>query len=585
MFKEELKLVPDKPGCYLMHNENNVIIYVGKAKNLKKRLSSYFRGTNTGKTAKMVSEIAYFKYIVTSSELESFILEINLIKEHNPKYNILLKDDKSYPYIEYQKKPFPKLKIVRYLKIKKNKDKLLFGPFVNAYAARRIVHLINRLYPLKKCEGLPKDVCLYYHIHECLGYCVKEIPEKVINQMETEIISFLKGNEDIIKNKLLEKINYYSEEMNYELALELKKELEYMEVVLEKQKVQFLNKEDMDVINYFFDNGYLAVEILFIRSGKLIGSFNDIFAVTDNYSEELEAYISLFYQKREIPKEIYLPDEINKEILSKVIDTKLVNVTRGPKKKLLLLSRENAKINHENNFKKAMNKLERTSGANDELSALLGININRIDVFDNSNLFGSFSVSGMVVFINGLPAKNKYRKYKILLDKNDDYNTMKEVIYRRYYRALVEKDELPELIIVDGGINQIRATKEVLESLNLNIKICGLAKNDYHKTNDLIDGNTLETYNIDKTSKLFHYLTRIQDEVHRYTINYHKQIRSKGTIASVLDNIPGIGNKRKKELIKAFGSVKNLKEKSLKELQNYLPFKVAEDLYNYLKNI
>ena len=234
--------------------------------------------------------------------------------------------------------------------------------------------------------------------------------------------------------------------MNYELALELKKELEYMEVVLEKQKVQFLNKEDMDVINYFFDNGYLAVEILFIRSGKLIGSFNDIFAVTDNYSEELEAYISLFYQKREIPKEIYLPDEINKEILSKVIDTKLVNVTRGPKKKLLLLSRENAKINHENNFKKAMNKLERTSGANDELSALLGININRIDVFDNSNLFGSFSVSGMVVFINGLPAKNKYRKYKILLDKNDDYNTMKEVIYRRYYRALVEKDELPELL-------------------------------------------------------------------------------------------------------------------------------------------
>ncbi len=585
MFKEELKLVPNKPGCYLMHNANNIIIYVGKAKDLKKRLSSYFRGTNTGKTAKMVSEIAYFKYIVTSSELESFILELNLIKEYNPKYNILLKDDKSYPYIEYQKKPFPKLKIVRYLKIKKNKDRLLFGPYVNAYAARRIVYLINRLYPLKKCDGMPKDVCLYYHIHECLGYCVKEIPEEAINQMETEIISFLKGNEDIIKNKLLEKINYYSEEMNYELALELKRELEYMKVVLEKQKVQFLNKEDMDVINYYFDNGYLAIEILFIRTGKLIGSFNDIFAVTDNYLEELEAYISLFYQKREIPKEIYLSEDINREMLSKVIDTKFVYVTRGPKKKLLLLARENAKINHENNFKKAMNKLERTSGANDELSALIGIDITRIDVFDNSNLFGSFSVSGMVVFINGLPAKNNYRKYKILLEKNDDYNTMKEVIYRRYYRALVEKDELPELIIVDGGINQIRATKEVLDILNLKIKICGLVKNDYHKTNDLLDGDSLETYNIDKTSKLFHYLTRIQDEVHRYTINYHKQIRSKGTIASVLDNIPGIGNKRKKELIKAFGSVKNMKEKSLDELKNYIPIKVAEDLYNYLQNI
>ena len=568
-----------------MYNENNIIIYIGKAKNLKKRLSSYFRGTNTGKTAKMVSEISYFKYIVTTTELESFILELNLIKEYNPKYNILLKDDKSYPYIEYRKKPFPSLKVVRYLKIKKNKNKILFGPYVNSYAARRIVNLINRLYPLKKCEGLPKEVCLYYHIHECLGYCVKKIPEETINKMEAEILSFLRGNEDIIKNKLLEKIKYYSEEMNYELALELKKELDYMEIVLEKQKVQFLNKEDMDAINYYFDNGYLAIEILFIRAGKLIGSFNDIFTVTENYLEELEAYISLFYQKKEIPKEIYLPDEINKEFLNKVINTKILNISRGPKRKLLMLAKENAKINHENNFKKALVKLERTKGANDELSSLLGININRIDIFDNSNLFGSFSVSGMVVFINGLPVKNKYRKYKILIDKNDDYNTMKEVIYRRYYRALIENDEFPDLIIVDGGINQIRAAKEVLDNLNLKIKVCGLAKNNYHKTNDLIDGDNLETYDIDKTSKLFHYLTRIQDEVHRYTINYHKQIRSKGSISSILDNIPGIGNKRKKELIKAFGSVKNIKTKNIAELTEYLPLKVAEDLFNYLKKI
>lgn len=585
MFKEELKLVPNKPGSYQMYNENNVIIYVGKAKDLKKRLSSYFRGTNTGKTAKMVSEVVYFKYIVTSTELESFILELNLIKELNPRYNILLKDDKSYPYIEYSKKPFPSLKVVRYLKIKRHKDKILFGPYVNAYAARRIVNLINRLYPLKKCEGLPKEVCLYYHIHECLGYCVKEIPEESINQMETEILSFLRGNEEIIKRKLLEKIDFYSKEMNYELALEIKKELDYMEVVLEKQKVQFLNREDMDAINYYFDNGYLAIEILFIRAGKLIGSFNDIFTVTDNYLEEIEAYISLFYQKKEIPKEIYLPDEFNEETLSKVIGTKVLNIIRGPKRKLLVMAKENAKINHENNFKKAQVKLERTKGANDELSALLGIDITRIDIFDNSNLFGSFSVSGMVVFVNGLPSKNKYRKYKILIDKNDDYNTMKEVIYRRYYRALVEKDEMPDLIIVDGGINQIRATKEVLDSLNLKIKICGLVKNHYHKTNDLVDGTTLDTYKVDKTSKLFHYLTRMQDEVHRYTINYHKQIRSKGSISSVLDNIPGIGNKRKKELIKAFGSVKNMKEKTIEELAEYLPIKTAEALSNYLKNI
>ncbi|MDD2207938.1 MAG: excinuclease ABC subunit UvrC [Bacilli bacterium] len=585
MFKEELDLVPNKPGSYQMYNNNNIIIYVGKAKNLKKRLTSYFRGTNTGKTAIMVSEIAYFKYIITTTELESFILELNLIKKYNPKYNILLKDDKSYPYIEYTKKPFPTLKVTRYLKIKKNKDKVLFGPYVNSYAARRIVNLINRLYPLKKCNTMPKEVCLYYHIHECLGYCVKEIPNEEILAIEKEILSFLRGNEDIIKNKLLDKIDYYSKEMNYELALELKNELEYIEVVLEKQKVQFLDKEDMDVINYYFNNGYLAIEILFIRSGKLIGTFNDIFTVTDNYLEEIEAYIALFYQKNEKPKEIYLPSDLNLDNLNNIIDTKILTVSRGKKKKLLLMAKDNAKINHENNFKKAQNKLDRTRGANDELSALLGINITRIDIFDNSNLFGSFSVSGMVVFIDGMPHKNKYRKYKILLDKNDDYNTMKEVIYRRYYRALMEKDIMPELIIVDGGINQIRAAREVLDSLNLNIKVCGLVKNNQHKTSDLIDGNTLEAYKIDKTSKLFHYLTRIQDEVHRYTINYHKQIRSKGSIASVLDNVPGIGPKRKKELIKAFGSVKNMKEKNIEELNKYLPIKTAEKLYKYLKQI
>ncbi len=582
MFSEELQLVPNKPGSYQMYNETGMIIYVGKAKDLKKRLSSYFRGNNTGKTAKMVSEIAYFKYIVTASELESFLLEINLIKEYNPKYNILLKDDKSYPYIEYTRKPFPKLKVVRYLKVKKTKDKILFGPYVNSYAARRMVNLINRLYPLKKCEGLPKDVCLYYHIHECLGYCVKDIDEYTIRNIEKEITSFLKGNEDIIKNKLLEKIKYASDEMNYEVALDLKRELNYMEIILEKQKVELQNKENLDAINYYFNNGYLGIEILFIREGKLIGSFGDILTVTKDYLEELESYIALFYQKKEIPKQILVPSDINKDILEEAIGTKFFNVSRGSKKKLLSMAHENAKINLENNFKRTQNKLERTLGANDELSELLKIPINRIDTFDNSNLFGTFSVSGMVVFINGLPAKNKYRKYKILTDRNDDYNTMKEVIYRRYYRALIEKEILPDLIIVDGGANQIRAARDILESLNLNIKVCGLAKNKQHKTNELIDGDTFEIYNIDRTSRLFHYLTRIQDEVHRYTINYHKQIRSKGSISSVLDNIPGIGDKRKKSLIKAFGSVKNMKEAALEELEIYLPKESAANLKEYL---
>ena len=581
MFKEELKLVPEKPGSYQMYDINNVVIYVGKAKNLKRRLSSYFRGTHTGKTQKMISNIAYFKYIVTNTELESFILEINLIKKYNPKYNILLKDDKSYPYIEYTRKPFPALKVVRYLKVKKHKDKLLFGPFVNAYAARRIVNLINRLYPLKKCEGMPKEVCLYYHIHECLGYCTKQINSEEILKMESEIISFLKGNEDIIKNKLKEKIEYYSENLNYELALELKKELDYMTIVLEKQKVELSSKDNLDVVNYVFKNGYLSIEILFIRNGKLIGNYNEIEVVTDDYINELEYYLALFYNKKEIPKEIIIPDEFDEKVLKEVVQTKFIKISRGQKRKLLLMAKENAAISLDNKFKLIENKLEKSEGANEELEKLLGISINRIDVFDNSNLFGSFAVSGMVVYVNGKPDKSKYRKYKVMVDKNDDYHTMKEVIYRRYFRALLEKT-IPELILVDGGISQIHAAKDVLEELNLHIKVCGLVKNDKHRTNDLLDGDTLTIYKIDRTSNLFHYLTRMQDEVHRFTINYHRQIRSKGSIQSVLDNVEGIGPKRRKELIKKFGSVKKMKEATVEDLEEILPNDVAKKLKKYL---
>jgi len=582
MFKEELALVPNKPGSYQMYNENHLIIYVGKAKDLKKRLSSYFRGANDAKTTKMVSEVAYFKYLVTGSELEAFLLELNLIKENNPKYNILLKDDKSYPYIEYTKKPFPKLGVVRYLKVKKHPDKLLFGPYVNAYAAKRMVQLINRLYPLKKCEGMPKEVCLYYHIHECLGYCNREVSETDIKAIENDVIAFLKGNEAIIKNQLIKRIDFYSQEMNYEVALELKKELDYMEILLEKQRIELNEKQDMDAINYYFHNGFIAIEILFIKGGKLVGSHNEISPVTDDYLSELEAYIALFYNKKEIPGQILIPKELNSKVLEAAIKTKFINVIKGKKNRILEMAYENAKINHENNFKRHEQSLQRTVGANEELSSLLGINIKRIDVFDNSNLFGSYSVSGMVVFIDGKPAKNKYRKYKLMQEKNDDYGSMKEVIYRRYQRALVDQDEIPQLILVDGGVNQIRAAKDTLESLNLTIKVCGLVKNDKHQTNELLDGDNLEILHIDKTTNLFHYITRMQDEVHRYTINYHKQIRSKGTISSVLDKIPGIGSKRKKELIKAFGSVKKMKEASLEELSKYLPREAAINLAKYL---
>ena len=584
MFKDKLQLIPHLPGSYQMKNSDGIIIYVGKAKDLYKRVNSYFNRPQTGKTAKMVSEIADFSYIVANSELEAFLLEFNLIKQYDPKYNILLKDDKSYPYIEYISKPYPKLQVSRYLNIRKKDKKMLFGPFPNAYAARRIVALINRLYPLKKCDTMPKKVCLYYHIGECLGYCEKKVDQEKLNEMETEILSFLRGNADVLKNKILEKINMYSEQLNFEMALELKKELNYISIILDKQKMELHDYVNRDVVGYFFNKGYLSIQILFLRNGRMVGGHTDIFPVVSDFQDELDTYLMNFYSKHEIPKEVLCTSDVNTTVLSEIVGTSFLVPLKGKKKNLVDMANQNAQINLENELEIIVRDEEKTEKANDELRELLGLKkLDRIDLFDNSNLFGSFTVSCMVVFKNGRPAKKEYRKYKISLDKNDDYHTMQEVIYRRYYRALVDKLELPDLIIVDGGINQIHACLEILNSLNLDIRVCGLRKNDKHRTNDLIDSLGYRMIPLDKTSSVFHYLTRMQDEVHRYTISYHRTIRSKGAIGSILDNIEGIGTKRKKELIKTFGSVAKLKNASLEELTKILPENIAIRLQEYLR--
>ena len=584
MFKEKLKTIPHLPGSYQMRNQNGNIIYVGKAKDLYKRINSYFKGTVTGKTAIMVSEVADFTYITTSSEQEAFILELNLIKEYNPKYNILLKDDKSYPYIEYISKPYPRLKVSRYLNIRKKDKKLLFGPYPNAYAARKIVELINRMYPLKKCEGMPKHVCLYYHIGECLGYCEKNVNLDKLKEMEHEILAFLKGNDKILIDKINAKIKAYSDTLNFEMARDLKKELEYISVILDKQKVELHDYINRDVIAAFLDDGLVSVQILFLRSGKIIGGHNDKFYLISDIADELNTYILNFYSKHEIPKEILVENIMNSEILSELLNTKVYNPIKGKKKNLLDMAKTNAKISLEQELKIIERDEARTVDANAKLKEILGLDVlDRIDAFDNSNLFGSYAVSGMVVFINGKPAKNEYRKYKVSVDKNDDYNTMKEVIYRRYYRALVDNLTMPDLILVDGGENQIRAAKEILDALKLNIKVCGLKKDNHHKTSELIDGDTLEVIDLSKNTDVFHYLTRIQDEVHRFTITYHKTLRDKGTIASLLDNIDGIGKVRKKELIKKYGSIKKMSEASIEELSEIIPENVAINLHKYLK--
>ncbi len=584
MFKEKLKTIPHLPGSYQMRNINGNVIYVGKAKDLYKRVNSYFKGTVTGKTAIMVSEVADFTYITTSSEQEAFILELNLIKEYNPKYNILLKDDKSYPYIEYISKPYPRLKVSRYLNIRKKDKKLLFGPYPNAYAARKIVELINRIYPLKKCEGMPKHVCLYYHIGECLGYCEKNVNLDKLKEMEHEILAFLRGNDKILIDKINAKIKAYSDTLNFEMARDLKKELEYISVILDKQKVELHDYINRDVIAAFLDDGLVSVQILFLRSGKIIGGHNDKFYLISDIADELNTYILNFYSKHEIPKEILVENIMNSEILSELLNTKVYNPIKGKKKNLLDMAKTNAKISLEQELKIIERDEARTVDANAKLKEILGLDVlDRIDAFDNSNLFGSYAVSGMVVFINGKPAKNEYRKYKVSVDKNDDYNTMKEVIYRRYYRALVDNLTMPDLILVDGGENQIRAAKEILDALKLNIKVCGLKKDNHHKTSELIDGDTLEVIDLSKNTDVFHYLTRIQDEVHRFTITYHKTLRDKGTIASLLDNIDGIGKVRKKELIKKYGSIKKMSEASIEELSEIIPENVALNLHKYLK--
>ena len=587
MIDEKLALVPHSPGCYLMKDKNNIIIYVGKSKNLKNRLSSYFKSSHTGKTAMLVRDIKDFEYIITSSELEALLLEINLIKKHDPKYNILLRDDKSYPYIEITNDTYFRLIIVRNPNIKKKNNTKLYGPFPNVTAAKKVVDMLNRIYPLRKCRHYEKKVCLYYHIGECLGYCEKKIDKEIINNMKNEIISFFNGNNEIITTKLKELMHKASAKLQYEKALEYKELLDYVSITLEKQKVELDDNLNRDIIAYYEKNNYLSIAMLFIRGGKLLDHNTKIFPMIDNTEEELTTYISKFYDKHKIkPHEVIVPDIINKTILNEAFNINFFTPQKGKKKKILDLAYENAK-NYYNEQITIISKDEtKRENSLKELATLLKIdNISRIELFDNSNLFGTFNVSGMVVFIDGKPYKNEYRKYKIISNVNDDYNTMREVIYRRYFKVLKENLTRPDLIIVDGGIGQLNIAREVLKELNLNIPTAGLKKDDKHNTNTLVGLDPIQTINIDKRSDLFFLLTKMQDEVHNYTINYHRNIRSKGNISSILDNIPGIGNTRKKQLLKKYHSISKIKEASIEELNQILPTNISKNLLEYLNNI
>ena len=578
--KSKLALLPRKPGCYLMKDCAGTIIYVGKAKILKNRVSSYFIGEKTGKTKALVSNIVDFEYIVTNSEKEAFLLEINLIKKYDPKYNIIFRDDKTYPYISLKTYPYPKLEIIRTRK-KNTKNVKLFGPYPNSYAAKNIVNMLNRIYPLQKCKTFESKVCLYYHIGECLGYCHIKIEKEKIDNMVKEITSFLNGNYNDITKKLKESMIEYSNKLEFEKAKEYKELLDYISKTLEKQKIDLTDNINRDIFNYYVYKDYISIQVLHIRNGNLTSRNSYIYELSVDEIDSFNNFIISFYDKNEKPKEIFVPDVLDKELLSDILDIKVIYPTRGPKKKLLDMAKENAKIKVEEKFELIKNDLDRSVHANEELSKLLGINIHRIESFDNSHLFGTFTVSGMVVFIDGKPSKKDYRKYKIKGDAKDDYHLMQEVVERRYSRAVVENTDLPDIILTDGGIIQINATKEILDNLCLNIPVYGMRKNDKHRICALIDpdGNEIE---IEKNSNLFHYLERISEEVHRFAITFHKEIRSKGALTSKLDGIPGIGDKRKKELIKKFKSLNAIKQASDEELNKIIPKKLIETLRNYL---
>ena len=585
MFKEELSLVPHLPGCYLMKNKDNIVIYVGKSKNLKNRLSSYFQREHTGKTMMLVREIDHFEYIVTNTEMESLLLEINLIKKYNPKYNILYRDDKSYPYIELTSDKVPILRIVRRINVKKVKNNF-FGPYPNVGAARKVVEILNRVYPLRKCKTYEKRECLYYHIGQCLGYCTHDVEPDRIKEMKSEIISFLNGNTKVLTDRITEKMKIFSDNLDYEKALEYKELLNYINITTEKQKVDLDNSVNIDVASYYTKDNYISIQILFIRGGKLLDRNRNIFPMIDTEEEEFSRYLSEFYNKNvSIPKEVLVPDIINKEVFEEVFNIKFMTPVKGEKKRILDLAYDNARIYYEEQMTYIKRDEDKITNALEELKDKLKLDsVDRIELFDNSNLFGTFNVSGMVVFVDGKPSKNDYRKFKITNDKNDDYGTMREVIYRRYFRVLKDGLVKPNLVIVDGGLGQINVAREVINELGLDIPVCGLKKDDKHATNVLLGFDPVVEIPIDKRSDLFLLLTKMQTEVHNFTISYHKQIRSKGALSTVLDNIEGIGEVRKNKLLKKYKTISKMKEASLEELEEILPKEVAVTFKEFLDN-
>lgn len=596
--RNKLALLPDLPGCYLMKNADGKIIYVGKAKVLKNRVRSYFTGSHDGKTQRLVADIRDFEYIVTGSNIEALILECNLIKTHQPRYNVLLKDDKTFPYIKITNEPHPRLEVTR--RVLKDKAKY-FGPYPNAYAAQQTKKLLDRMYPLRKCGVMPKEVCLYYHMGQCLAPCEKEVPQEEYDRITQEITSFLSGGHEEIKKELQRKMQEAAEELYFERAKELRDQILNIEAIMEKQKITTTDTKDRDVLGFAVDKGWMCVQILYMRQGKMIQRHASVFPFYGEAYSDFMSFVTQYYSDNPaLPKEILLPDMPKGEesedssrpedaaesidagggaaSLQEWLGIKVLVPQRGTKRQLVAMAEENAKVSLDEKFRLIERDEERTSKAAENLGQYIGIeSLHRIEAFDNSNIQGTNPVSAMVVFIDGKPDKKEYRKYKIRsVQGPDDYDTMREVVRRRYERVLKENLELPDLIVVDGGKGQISAAIDVLQNeLGLFIPVCGLVKDVKHRTAQLMVGDPPEPISLPRDSQEFYLLQRIQDEVHRFAITFHREQRGKSMVASKLDAIPGIGEKRRKLLLKHFGSLKKIKEA---RIEDFRPLSIGDKL-------
>ena len=585
LIKSKLELLPTSPGCYIHKDKNGTIIYVGKAKNLRNRVRSYFRGSHDTKTEALVSEIVDFEFIVTESNIEALLLEINLIKENKPKYNIMLKDDKSYPFIKITNERYPRLIITR--QVKKDGG-LYFGPYPDVGAANEIKRLLDRIFPFRKCTNPPSKVCFYYHLGQCMAHTICKKDEAFFKSMAQEVSDFLKGQDDKIIDDLKSKMNFAVQSMEFERAAEYRDLIQAIGTLRTKQRVMAKDLQNRDVFGYYVDKGWMCVQVFFVRQGKLIERDVNLFPYYNDPDEDFLTYVGQFYQEKShlVPNEILIPQDIDEEAVKALVDTKILKPQRGEKKQLVNLAIKNARVSLEQKFNLLEKSVEKTQGAIENLGRLLQIPTPvRIESFDNSNIMGTSPVSAMVVFVNGKPSKKDYRKYKIkTVVGPDDYASMREVIRRRYGR--VQRDGLtpPDLIVIDGGQGQVNIAKQVVqEELGLDIPIAGLQKNDKHQTHELLFGDPLEVVELSRNSQEFFLLQRIQDEVHRFAITFHRQLRSKNSFSSQLDGIEGLGPKRKQNLMKYFKSLTKIKEASVDEIVEVgIPRAVAEAVHQHL---